>query len=106
MELKPKIIQITTDMEKTVLRLTPDEGRIVVWNDHDDFETVETNIVGVTRRSIIYENIYKQKPSGKFFETSYSVGATESQDERPYEYDGEAVFEEVFPIEKLVTVYE
>ena len=93
-------------MEKTVLRLTPDEGRRIVWNDHDDFETVETNIVDVTRWSIIYENIYKQKSSGKFFETSYSVGATEYQDERPYEYDGEAVFEEVFPVEKLVTVYE
>jgi len=93
-------------MEKTILRLTPDEGRSVVWNCHDDFETTVTNIVGVTRWSIIYENIYKQKSSGKFFETSYSVGATEYQDERPYEYDGEAVFEEVFPVEKLVTVYE
>ena len=97
---------ITTDMEKTVLRLTPDEGRSIVWNDHDDFETVESNIVGVARWSLIYKNIYKQKSSGKFFKTSYSVGATESQDEQPYEYVKEAVFEEVFPVEKLVTVYE
>lgn len=93
-------------MEKTILRLTPDEGRNVVWNDHDDFETVKTEIVDVTRWSLIYENIYKQKSSGKFFKTSYSVGATEDQDEPPYEYVKEAVFEEVFPVEKLVTVYE
>jgi len=93
-------------MEKTILKLTPDEGRNVVWNDHDDFETVKTEIVDVTRWSLIYENIYKQKSSGKFFKTSYRVGATEYQDERPYEYLTEAVFEEVFPVEKLVTVYE
>jgi hypothetical protein len=93
-------------MEKTILKLAPDEGRSILWNDHDDFKTVETNIVGITRWSIIYENIYKQKSSGKFFKTSYSVGATEYQDEQPYEYVKEAVFEEVFPVEKLVTVYE
>jgi hypothetical protein len=97
---------ITTDMEKTILKLTPEEGRSIVWNDHDDFLTVETNIFDATRWSIIYKNIYEQKSSGKFFKTSYSVGATESQDEQPYEYVKEAVFEEVFPVEKLVTVYE
>lgn len=97
---------ITTNKEKTSLKLTPDEGRCIVWDDHDDFQTVETNIFDVTRWSIIYKDIYKQKSSGKFFKTSYSVGATEFQDEQPYEYVTEAVFEEVFPVEKLVTVYE
>lgn len=92
-------------MEKTILKLTPEEGRSIVWDDHDDFEKVETNIVDVTRWSVVYENIYKQKSNGKFFRTSYSVGATESQDEQPYEYVKEAVFTEVFPVEKLVTVY-
>ncbi len=93
-------------MEKIILKLTPEEGRRIVWGDHDDFEKVETEIVDVTRWSIIYEDIYKQKSSGKFFKTSYSSGATESQDEQPYEYVKEAVFKEVIPVEKLVTVYE
>jgi hypothetical protein len=93
-------------MEKTILKLTPKEGRMIVWDDNDDFEKVESEIVDVTRWSIIYKDIYKQKSSGKFFETSYSSGCTEFQDEQPYQYVKEAVFEEVIPVEKLVTVYE
>jgi len=93
-------------MEKTILKLTPDEGRSILYEDHEDFELVTSEIVDNTRWSIVYEDVYQRLSDKKFFKTTYRKGATESQDERPYEYDGEAVFEEVFPVEKLVTVYE
>ena len=106
MELKLKIMLITTDMEKTILRLTPEEGRSILYEDHEDFELVTSEIVDNTRWSIVYEDVYQRLSDKKFFKTTYRKGATEYQDEHPYEYDGEAVFEEVFPVEKLVTVYE
>jgi hypothetical protein len=106
MELKQRNIPIMTDMEKTVLRLTPDEGRSILYEDHEDFELVTSEIVDNTRWSIVYEDVYQRLSDKKFFKTTYRKGATEYQDERPYEYLTEAVFEEVFPVEKLVTVYE
>lgn len=92
-----------TEREKLVL--TPEEGRSIVYDDHDDFELISKEITDTSRWSIFYENIYKRISDGKFFKTNYSEGATECQDESPYEYD-DAVFEEVFPVEKTVIVYE
>lgn len=92
-----------TDRIKLVL--TPEEGRSIVYDDHDDFELISKEITDTSRWSIFYENIYKRISDGKFFKTNYSEGATEHQDESPYEYD-DAVFEEVFPVEKTVIVYE
>jgi hypothetical protein len=67
-------------------------------------ETVCSGIVDTSRWSIHYERVFKY--DGKFYRTHYSVGATEQQDERPYEYeDDEIECEEVFPVEKTVTVY-
>lgn len=43
---------------------------------------------------------------GKFYKSRYYVGATESQEEHPWEYEDEVECPEVRPIEKLVTVYE
>lgn len=52
------------------------------WND----EIVKRDeIVDNSRWSIIHELIFEH--DGKFWQTSYSVGATESQDESPWEYE-------------------
>ena len=53
----------------------------------DGFEKVEDKIVENSRWSIIHSMIFKFE--GKFYESDYSVGATEQQDESPYEYDGD-----------------
>lgn len=36
-----------------------------------------------------------RKNNGKFYQTTYSEGATEMQDERPWEYEDEVECEEV-----------
>ena len=47
------------------------------------------------------------KFDGKFYITSYGRAATECQDEQPYEYDEDDIeCQEVFPKQKLITVYE
>ena len=76
----------------------------------DDYDmtivkVIHNDIVDTTRWSIVYEVVFKF--DNKFYKTHYSVGATESQDERPYEYDGDEIeCVEVVPVEKTITVYE
>lgn len=73
--------------------------------DSDTVEIIYTDITDTSRWSIIYESVFKF--DGKFYRTYYSVGATESQDERPYDYDDDEIeCLEVFPVEKTITVYE
>jgi hypothetical protein len=78
------------------------------WDDFAlKFELMQEELCDTSRWSHIYERVYKDLTTGKFYSTSYSVGATEKQDERPYEYDGEEVeFVEVKPVEKVIITYE
>ena len=57
-------------------------------------------IVETSRWSIHYLLVFEFE--GKYFRTRYSVGATESQDESPWEYDDEVYCVEV--VEQEVTV--
>ena len=68
-------------------------------------DTVSDIIVQHSRWSVFHERIFHHE--GRFFKTHYSIGATESQDESPYEYsDAEIECQEVRPMEKTITVYE
>jgi hypothetical protein len=74
--------------------------------DYDDkvVELISTEIVDTTRWCVVYEQIFKFEDN--FYSTSYQVGATENQDERPYEWeDDEIDCVEVVPTEKTITVY-
>jgi hypothetical protein len=55
--------------------------------------TIVDNIVDTTRWSVVHEIVFADK--GKFYRTTYSEGATEIQDERPWEYEDEIECEEV-----------
>lgn len=71
----------------------------------DDFEVVHDQMIDKSRWSIIHELVFKYH--GKFYATTYRYGATESQDERPFEYDPDEIeCKEVFPVLKTITVYE
>lgn len=91
-------------MEREILKLDSEAGRDVVYGDTDDFETVEKEILSTSRWSINSRIVVKRKSDGLFFESTYSEGATEQQDESPYEY-GDALFTQVMPLEKTVTYY-
>lgn len=90
-----------------------DEGdHTGTWGDEDggdyplNFELVHSALIDTTRWSNVHERVYKDLNTGKFYHTTYRVGATECQDERAYEYDGEEIeFTEVYPVEVKRVVY-
>jgi hypothetical protein len=64
----------------------------------------ENRIIDNSRWSISHEIIFEHE--GKFYQTYYSVGATEQQDESPWEYEDEVECVEVQQVEKVVKVWE
>ena len=77
----------------------------LVWDDVDDAEIMKNEIVDTSRWSIHHTAVFKF--DGKFYQTHYSVGATENQDESPYEYDPDEIeCVEVVAFTKTITVYE
>ncbi len=89
------------------MKFKKEELQDLLWDDIEDeakWEIIEDKIIENTRWSILHRLIYKY--DGKFYETSYSVGATEQQDERPFEYDDDIIeCHEVEPVEVTVTKY-
>lgn len=75
----------------------------VLWDDAEDAEIIENEIIDTSRWSTHYRLIFKK--DYKYYQTFYSQGATESQDERPWEYEDEVECVEVEPYEKMVIEY-
>lgn len=78
------------------------------WDDFElNFELIKSELVDTTRWSHVHEVVYKDLDTGKFYISSYSTGATECQDESPYEYDGEEIeLTEVVPVEVTKIEYQ
>ena len=76
----------------------------VLWEEEEGSKILENKIEDTSRWSIIYSLVFSFE--NKIWECSYSVGAAECQDERPWEYDEEVECWEVRPVEKIVTIYE
>lgn len=72
-------------------------------------KNVQKEVVDTSRWSIIYEQVFSvtKNDETKYYKTSWSEGATENQDESPYEYEEDMIeVSEVFPVEKTIIVYE
>jgi hypothetical protein len=80
----------------------------VMYNDFGDFRHISNEIIDTSRWSVLYLLTFKHKD--KFYQISYSKGATEYQDEQPFEdttdENGMVDCQEVKPVEKTITVYE
>ena len=72
---------------------------MVVWGDTpDDITIIYNNLIDTSRWSTHHEMVFKQ--GEVYYISHYSNGATERQDESPYEYDDDLVTcEEVVPKE-------
>lgn len=68
------------------------------------YTAIKNDIVDIGRWSINHEIVFAH--NGKFYRTYYSEGATEMQEERPWEYEQEVECYEVELVEKLVKVWE
>jgi len=63
----------------------------ILWGDNPDYETIKNEIYDTSRWSTWHELIFKEKATGQYFQVTYSRGATECQDEQPWEYDGDEI---------------
>jgi hypothetical protein len=68
------------------------------------YGALEDKITSTSRWSVHHQIIFDY--DGKFYRTHYSEGATEYQDESPWEYDNEIECTEVHIVEKLMKVWE
>lgn len=98
--------------QKTILRRKPMGTKSftkqfmqeVVWNERDDVEVLVNKIVDVGRWSIAYELVFKYQDV--CYASGYSRGATEQQDEAPFEFDDDMIeCTVVVPVEKKVIEY-
>lgn len=87
------------------MKLTGEEARNIVYEDNDDWNVIEENIVDTSRWSIIKESVCLHLPTNKYYMFKYSIGATEEQDERPFEYEDVVEPIEVQQIEKVVKAW-
>jgi hypothetical protein len=86
------------------MKLTSEEAKSVVWEDNEDWKPESVEVIEETSRwSVFKSRVFEHLASGKFYEFDWSEGATECQDESPYEYDKEYTPREV--VKKEVTSY-
>ena len=69
-----------------------------------ELEVVRTRVLDKSRWSIFHEMIIHDVTTGRYYSTGYSEGATEAQDESPYEDEPEMVYvTEVFEVKQIVS---
>lgn len=94
--------------QREILKLTKEQALNILTEEDDEFanqfEIISNTPKNQNRWTTTYKLIVKRN-DGKFFRSDYRKGSTEYQDEGPWEYD-QPEFIEVFPIEKVVTIYE
>ena len=73
--------------------------------DGDEGEIVLDKITDTSRWSVHHELVFRPEGEEKLYRASYSVGATEQQDEGPWEYEETVDTVEVEAYEKTVTDY-
>jgi hypothetical protein len=104
-EIEKFIEEIMNEQEREKLILTVEQGKELISGDLEGFKTISKTICGQTRWETRYRIVVQRENDGKFFSDTYHVGSTEMQDTYPYDYN-EPEFEQVFPKERTITVYE
>jgi hypothetical protein len=76
-----------------------------VGDEFDGFTVLVNQLTGSSRWSKHYDLVFRA-PDGKCYRTPFSVGATEYQDEGPFEHDGDTInVAEVEPYQATYTAY-
>lgn len=87
------------------MKLTGEEAREIVEEANEDWKEIESKIVDNSRWSIHHKGVFQYIPTGKYYEFYWSVGATEYQEEQPFEYDKEVEALEVHQVPEVVQVW-
>jgi hypothetical protein len=91
-------------MEREKLVFSEEEARNIAYEDTSEFDGILDDIEDTSRWTENHRIVVQRLSDGKYFESYYSQGLTESQDQRAYEYD-EPIFIEVFETVVKVTQY-
>jgi hypothetical protein len=75
----------------------------LLYDDNEFASLISDDIIDHRRWSVVHRIVFEHKSS--FYETTYSTGATEAQDEHPWEYEDEVECFEVVPTEVRQTIY-
>lgn len=85
------------------LIMDEEEFGSIIYEDHEDFESVTQNKIVDQRRWVTcFEQVFKRKSDNTYWRIEWERGSTESQDGCDPEYEGR----QVTPVEKVITVYE
>jgi len=87
------------------MNLTKEQALGVLDRENDATQIIEDELVDNDRWSIHHRLIFKWE-DGLYYQTYYCVGATEMQDEGPWDYDEEVECSQVRKVEKIVEVWE
>ena len=90
---------------KETLELDGKIGREIICGDSTEYRVIVDEIVESSRWLIDHTIVVQRKSDNKFFKSTYLVGGTERQSDEAYQYEP-AIFEEVVPVQKTITVYE
>ena len=85
------------------IKIPKETARDILF-EGDGGEIIEDNIVDHGRWSVVHKIILKYQD--KYYRASYSVGATEHQDEQAWEYDDEVELTEVHQVPKVIMTWE
>lgn len=76
-----------------------------LYADEGGGRLISNELIDHSRWSVIHSIVFEA--AGKFYQTTYDRGATEQQEQSPWEYEGnEIACIEVFPVLRTITVYE
>lgn len=76
----------------------------LIYGSYGDYEVVLDELEDTSRWRHHYRLVFRH--GGRLYETRYNTGATECQDERPFEFDDDEIeCQEVEAHEKTVTDY-
>jgi hypothetical protein len=67
--------------------MTKDEGRQLINGELEGWETMQTRYTDHKRWSVCYSGIFKHLASDNYYRVDWQKGATEYQDEEPFDHD-------------------
>ena len=77
--------------------------REIARDKSEEYEAIKIKVIDTDRWTIQYEVIFMGIKTGKYYRTFWSRGATEMQEERPYDYEtGEIECDEVESVEVTI----
>jgi len=89
------------------MKFKKEELQALAYDDYDTsegWEVMRRQIIDTTRWSTVYQIIFRK--DDKFYGTVYAEAATEAQEERPYEDEGDLIgVTEMEQYQEMVTDY-